>query len=425
MKIIFKPRFAPCGVFAPRAVFAPKVNLLRKRKEGNMGLLAPVRNAICLLGGAGLGAGLMYLLDPEHGRRRRALLRDQAAQALHHGSAALDRGLRDLEHRASGCLIELASRFSPETVSDAVLLARIRTALGRCVAHPHAVEVAVTEGQVRLSGHILRRDLPHLIARVRAMKGVREIVDQLAVHEEPGQVPDLQGKVRAEQPRLRLEPSWTPATRLGIAAAGGLLALYGTSRRGLAGIGLTTIGLSVLGRSLRRQPHSFAADDRLERGVDLQKTINIDAPLERVFKLLARPENFPLFMQHVREVKKLDGSGYRWTVLGPGGALAHWDTEITRLIDNELLEWKTLPGSAVEHAGLLRVDPTPYGGTRVHIRVSYRPPLGAVGGSLGEFFSLYPKHLLDDDLRRFKSLLETGKTTVHHHRVRLDDMATC
>src|SRR5947209_8543715 len=36
-----------------------------------------MNRGITLIGGLGLGAGLMYLLDPERGRRRRTLLRDR------------------------------------------------------------------------------------------------------------------------------------------------------------------------------------------------------------------------------------------------------------------------------------------------------------------------------------------------------------
>jgi uncharacterized membrane protein len=47
-----------------------------------------------------------------------------------------------------------------------------------------------------------------------------------------------------------------------------------------------------------------------------------------------------------------------------------------------------------------------------------------VGKALAEFFSVYPTHMLDDDLARFKSLMEIGKTSAHYHKVRLDEVAT-
>jgi uncharacterized membrane protein len=376
-----------------------------------------------MLGGIGLGAGLMYLLDPDRGRRRRATVRDQMVEMLHEAADTIQKGVRDFNNRVFGRLIGAASAFIPDKVGDDVLVERIRTTLGHSVAYPQAMVVSVTEGQVNLTGHVLREDIPRLMAALGRMRGVREITDQLTVHEKAGEVPDMQGKPNRVSEPAPLLPRWSPAARLGTAAAGGLLALYGLRRHSFAGLGLAAMGLGVAARSLKRPPsHSFALGNQLRRGVDLQKTITIDAPADRVFRMLANFESFPLFMSHVHEVKKVEDGVYRWTVIGPGGATGHWDAEIVRCVEDELLEWKTRPGAMVDHAGVVRLDPTPYGSTRLHIRLSYRPPLGRLGIGMGDLFNLYPKHMLDKDLACFKSLLEHGKTTAHHHRVHLSEM---
>ncbi len=68
-------------------------------------------NALMLLSGIGIGAALMYLLDPEGGRRRRALLRDKLVGATNQTGEVLGRTSRDLSNRARGAVHEARSVF--------------------------------------------------------------------------------------------------------------------------------------------------------------------------------------------------------------------------------------------------------------------------------------------------------------------------
>jgi uncharacterized membrane protein len=157
-------------------------------------------------------------------------------------------------------------------------------------------------------------------------------------------------------------------------------------------------------------------------GITLQKTTTINAPVERVFDLLVNPEKLPRVMDHVREITKIDDSHYHWTVIGPAGTPLSWDSEITRIIPNELLAWRSSPGATVKNYGAVQFEPTGNCGTRVHIRMHYLPPGGYLGHSVAELLDMDAKHILDDDLARLKSLVERGSATVHHHKVKLEDV---
>jgi len=66
-----------------------------------------VGSSVCwLLTGVTVGAGLMYLLDPERGRRRRALLRDKCVSLSSQTGDALGRTARHLGNRAQGVAAE-------------------------------------------------------------------------------------------------------------------------------------------------------------------------------------------------------------------------------------------------------------------------------------------------------------------------------
>jgi len=71
-----------------------------------------MRNAMVVLGGLALGAGLMYVLDPERGRRRRALMRDKLVSACNSAQRATGSKARHLSNRAKGIMHETRSALT-------------------------------------------------------------------------------------------------------------------------------------------------------------------------------------------------------------------------------------------------------------------------------------------------------------------------
>ena len=92
----------------------------------------------------GLGAGLMYLFDPHIGRRRRAHLRNQLSSAFGRIDDCMDMTSRDVSQRTQGLLAEIRSWFVDQQIPDEVLVARLRSKLGRYVSHPSSI--AITAG---------------------------------------------------------------------------------------------------------------------------------------------------------------------------------------------------------------------------------------------------------------------------------------
>jgi uncharacterized membrane protein/CBS domain-containing protein len=356
-----------------------------------------------LLGGVGLGAGLMYLLDPDLGRRRRALARDRAVRAVGRIDDCVNAAACDLAHRARGVAAEVRARLVSEQVSDDVLVERVRSRIGRYVAHPHALGVAARNGQVVLTGSVLKGELDRLLDAVGSVRGVRGLdAGGLAAHDEPGDRPWLQGgrRLPGERPNL-LQESWAPATRLLAGAAGCGLMANCLARRTPAAVLLGTAGFGLFVRSLASVSLGRLVGAAGGRpAVDVQKTVTIRGPVERVFPFFVRYQAFPSFMAHLREVRDLGGGRSRWVAEVPGGMAVRWDAVVTRCEPNRLLAWRSEPGSAVAHAGFLRLEPTPEGDTRMHIHFSYTPPGGLLGHFAAMLFGADARSAMDEDLVR-------------------------
>lgn len=243
--------------------------------------------------GAGLGAGLMYLLDPQGGRRRRALARDKTVSALKTGgNAALKTG-KDLGNRTKGLVHDAGSLLHRGgEVDDQVLCDRVRSKLGRIASHPADIEVTALEGRVKLLGSVPVSEADKLLATVAKVKGVKDVDCQLQFLESDDA--SLQLHQGNGSSRSRLARAWKPATLILAGTGGAALAVAGFKRRDKVGAALGAAGLGILANSFTRgrghglggdgsvglqssQPSSHSGGLKLD---DLDRTSNLEAPVE-------------------------------------------------------------------------------------------------------------------------------------------------
>ncbi len=197
---------------------------------------------------------------------------------------------------------------------------------------------------------------------------------------------------RAKLPRDALQS--TEGARYSYRSSGGLMI-------GAAAIGAGLYAMQRYGM-IDRLREKWGADESGK--IVAEKTIFIDAPVEQVFDTWANYQNFARFMTNVLSVVPLDDNRSHWKVRGPAGVSVEFDSVAHKQRPNELA-WESEPGSTVQNEG--RVTLVPEGnGTRATVRMSYRPPAGALGQAVSSLFGANPKQEFDEDLNRMKQFIE-------------------
>ena len=149
------------------------------RRFNANGTRAASTSAMPRVGALALGAAAMYWLDPANGRARRARTVDQLRAAWSAGCDLADKKSRDLRNRARGAFSEIAARFRADHATDDVVQARIRAELGTIASRPSAIGVRADRGKAELTGSIDPVEHDRVIAAVRRVRGVREVVDRM------------------------------------------------------------------------------------------------------------------------------------------------------------------------------------------------------------------------------------------------------
>lgn len=221
-------------------------------------MLKLFKNSLAL---AGVSAGVMYLFDPDRGKRRRSLLRDKVTHFRKKIGKGADVTLRDMEHRLYGATCELRAKFYGRDSSDRVVEDRVRSKIGRYISHPSVIKVCVCDGCVTLSGPILATEVGGLLGAVKSVAGVRQIENVLEVHASPNNISALQGRVRRTgEPSEWMQANWSPTARLIAGAAGAALMINCVAKRTPPAIAFGTAGFVLLLRAVTNQPLARLAE---------------------------------------------------------------------------------------------------------------------------------------------------------------------
>lgn len=163
--------------------------------------------------------------------------------------------------------------------------------------------------------------------------------------------------------------------------------------------GVTIGTLAGVGGVLAFRRFSSSTDGRILR---LEKSINIGRPVAAVFGAWSNFERLPQTVDFIEKVER-SGTRSRWWI-NLDGRQFQWDAEITQVLPNQAIGWKSLSGP--KHSGRISFAPL-RDQTVVHVTMNYAPPLGEFGSMLP--IDQYLEDWIERGLRAFKAALEGGE----------------
>lgn len=147
-----------------------------------------------------------------------------------------------------------------------------------------------------------------------------------------------------------------------------------------------------------------------DRRIRVEKHITVGRPAAELYEFWRQLENLPKVMSHLEAVTELDERRSHWTAKAPAGLSVSWEAEITEDLPNQVIAWRALEGSDIENAGSVFFNELSHDrGTEIKVVLAYEPPLGKLGAAVARLMGEEPAAQLQDDLRRFKQLMETGE----------------
>jgi uncharacterized membrane protein len=139
-------------------------------------------------------------------------------------------------------------------------------------------------------------------------------------------------------------------------------------------------------------------------GATIEQSVEVEVPLHTAYNQWTQFEEFPRFMEGVKEVRQLDETHLHW-IAELGGQRREWDAEVTEQKPDERVAWRNVAGK--ENAGVVTFHRLDESRTRLMVQLDFSPDgiLEKLGDMVGA-----PDRRVQGDLQRFKELIESRGT---------------
>src|SRR4051812_20982195 len=132
----------------------------------------------------------------------------------------------------------------------------------------------------------------------------------------------------------------------------------------------------------------------------IEKSIEVEAPLNAVYNQWTQFEEFPRFMEGVKTVRQEGDDRVHW-VAEIGGKSKEWDARITEQQPDQRIAWRSEDGAP--NGGVVTFHRIRDGVTKVMLQMEYDPE--GFAESTGDVLGFVGRRV-EGDLKRFKQFIE-------------------